>query len=825
MLSWASLKKLKEGFVDSAALGTAGLQTFLSNTLQNPLPTTDMGLPLEAITTTVNTRPSGVATKIDNNRLANIKFSNPPTASRAAVKAGIPTDTFAARQAACEATGNGDQFDHLSSLAANQDPSSKMRCGWVYDNNNPANGRGAYGTIDGPFQTTAKGAWMWDLNAAQKKYHSQICSQVKNCQDLDASFYGGRCGWNTQAGKAVPIKNGAIAYPNDPRLSCSSSNLVSSGANCPPPPPPAVIIDDNGNSVAVATPASICTPLANGHLSRNCLIQKVTDAGCSDKGALVNALRSGSDSNYIDQLSRSDAYKTYQQRATSNLNEASLRSGGYDTTANALNDFKNVNDLASANLETGLGYAARDLCFNKGTLDTFDFCTELNDATPPPFDLACVQKAFLRAGGQKTGTKYPNSAAPWNAMPNWKAVKDTIQKLMASARAEGFTSAERASVARKNQEEAMQSFYGVTLESKSDIPKAYVSNKYSGPKVAVHQNCDNSSGWKRELDGLGIFLAGNGFPGDASYITVPAGLMAIVTASNGSSQTVIGPSEFNFCSRGGFNDSVSKIEVAAVGKSVSGPENGPANLKCDSGTITGMNYKYGQWPNGISTEKIILGRDLPNNCAGNTECTINLGNNWGDPMSGTYKKYVATPLCSESEKKYDYRGCWGDAGNPNQVPPNERALPVALGYGNGNVTSVDQCYGLASANGYKNFGVQYGGQCWAGNNEDWKRYGGIPEDSCGDLGTTLNNKVHTIRKKTKNTQNVYGNNGSVSCDMYCNGINNGPWNGELPREWNGAKCIGTPANPAIGCKSGHSSALVCTCERTGTGWSTWNPGW
>ena len=72
----------------------------------------------------------------------------------------------------------------------------------------------------------------------------------------------------------------------------------------------------------------------------------------------------------------------------------------------------------------------------------------------------------------------------------------------------------------------------------------------------------------------------------------------------------------------------------------------------------------------------------------------------------------------------------------------------------------------------------------------------------------------------KAQQNTYGNNGTVSCDRYCRGPGGGgPWNNELPREWNGAKCVGTPNNPGVGCNAGFNGQLVCLCEKTGTGWA------
>jgi hypothetical protein len=75
-------------------------------------------------------------------------------------------------------------------------------------------------------------------------------------------------------------------------------------------------------------------------------------------------------------------------------------------------------------------------------------------------------------------------------------------------------------------------------------------------------------------------------------------------------------------------------------------------------------------------------------------------------------------------------------------------------------------------------------------------------------------------------QKVYGNNGSTTCERYCSGVGSGPWNDELPREWNGARC--DDVDPVIGnCYSnfyGHSGA-PCTCVKTGTGWRAggWAP--
>lgn len=67
-------------------------------------------------------------------------------------------------------------------------------------------------------------------------------------------------------------------------------------------------------------------------------------------------------------------------------------------------------------------------------------------------------------------------------------------------------------------------------------------------------------------------------------------------------------------------------------------------------------------------------------------------------------------------------------------------------------------------------------------------------------------------------QNVGGNNGTVSCQRYCQGIGGGPWNGELPKDWNGANCVSTPENPSLGCNSTSDKPIMCRCEKSGAGW-------
>lgn len=467
MFGW--FEKIKEGFAspafpnDPASVANANIQTYFSNTLPNVIFAQDKSLDVQKMTLTKNTRPSGTDFFIQNPR----------------TRTGISGTYNATRQSQCEATGNGDQFDHLVSLAASQDGRSETRCGWMYDNTNPANGRGAYGTMNGPLNSSAKGTWMWNLQEAKQKYHRSICEKVAGCADIDSTLYKGRCGWNSKAGKAIPIENGQVAYPYITILNSSPEDLVTKGSSCSRPPA-AIVLNDEGKPVQVQSPAAgPCTPLPNGSLSRDCLIQRVVSAGCTDEGTLVNALRSGSDTNYIDNLSRTNAYKLYQERAVIGLDSTSLKTGKI-AAAQALDEFKRVNDHATSIQNGALEFASRDLCFKRGELDSFDFCSELTPTTPGPFTLDCIQKAFLKAGGQKTGTFYPTDPVPWNNYAKkWSDIGVIIQSVVNRL----------SSSNRGEQEAATKELYGIALEARSAAPiPPYNAVKF----IRISQNGQNA---------------------------------------------------------------------------------------------------------------------------------------------------------------------------------------------------------------------------------------------------------------------------------------------------------------------------------------------
>ena len=83
---------------------------------------------------------------------------------------------------------------------------------------------------------------------------------------------------------------------------------------------------------------------------------------------------------------------------------------------------------------------------------------------------------------------------------------------------------------------------------------------------------------------------------------------------------------------------------------------------------------------------------------------------------------------------------------------------------------------------------------------------------------TWNTYVKPSKSSSWPRQAVNANNGSVSCNTYCNGNEGKSWNNELPSNWNGATCVSTN-NDNIGCDSIAGSPIQCICEPKATEWN------
>jgi hypothetical protein len=304
-------------------------------------------------------------------------------------------------------------------LAGTVDYYAKVRCGWVYKKGptgspNPEVSQGVLGTIDGPlpFLDYDKGGqWFWDLTDAQKRIDKARCECLTNCRDVGGADFYGKCGFCKSQGRAVPVRSdGSLKYPQDSVLSCSPSELVREAGSCPPPPAP-------GSPAALAAAQDVCAMDANGQVSRNCLLNRLMSAGCSDKGSLSVALQTGATpDNYSKGLEAAPAFQKYQLFATTPLNTDILRQGKGSAQL-ALAEFQRLSQDAKTKDETtAIGASARDLCSKQGFFEKYDFCTELSDSTRSPFALECLQKEFRRQGGQPAGTLYPVDTTQGNPL-------------------------------------------------------------------------------------------------------------------------------------------------------------------------------------------------------------------------------------------------------------------------------------------------------------------------------------------------------------------------------------------------------------------------
>jgi hypothetical protein len=303
----------------------------------------------------------------------------------------------------------------LDSLLASQDSNQPVRCGWAYTP--PAAGspipqlsQGILGTPQGPVTSGDTlpnyKQYYWDLAQAKKQMLLDKCKALKNCSDVTSSLYASDCGYCTDIGQGVPVdSNGNPLYPSAQLGYCSPNALITSSnvGNCPstkPPPGPAPQTD------------TTCVPSASGQLSVPCFERLILQGGCSDQGALYQALSSGATpQDYLATARQMASFALYQMQASPKLNEG-VFAQGQATLPVALQEVQNLAAATQQPPTSAIGASARDLCLTKGAISAYDFCQELPISTSPPFDdyLECLQKAFLQAGGTSTGRRYPTAS-------------------------------------------------------------------------------------------------------------------------------------------------------------------------------------------------------------------------------------------------------------------------------------------------------------------------------------------------------------------------------------------------------------------------------
>ena len=163
----------------------------------------------------------------------------------------------------------------------------------------------------------------------------------------------------------------------------------------------------------------------------------------SVKTTFINLTLPKEDLIYPDS-SKIPAFQEFRERVVVGLNKSDMND----------RDKTSKNALSQAEPHGKLHTSIRDI-YLKGPVEQYDFCSELLDSTPSPFSLECLQKEFIRQGGQHTGYLYPNreNLAFWNSKKKWLHVKDEIQNIISQ------TLSEKVEI----RESAMLHFFGVGI--------------------------------------------------------------------------------------------------------------------------------------------------------------------------------------------------------------------------------------------------------------------------------------------------------------------------------------------------------------------------
>ncbi len=695
------LDEMKEPFRGSPSAsdkqGMRSIQTYYSKTLPNIIYNNDPKIDVVSLT------------EVSNTRIA----SNQDTLRQKWLQTDDNKKLLEQKEADCKNNRGLDPFDRLTQLNDTEDQTSRLRCGWIYNKTNPTLGGGAFGVKDGPISSKAPGVWNWDLKLATEQMHVDICKNIQNCSDIDRLSLKKRCGWCERLQKGVPItKSGAVAYPWNKMGGCPASNTVTSGSKCPAKPPP----DPDEDTIPEP-----CDPLPDGRMSRACMLTKYKDAGCSDNGALGTALARGTDTDYVNSIYSQKAYQIYQQRAPLGLNEYGLKRGKMSMN-DALNEFDRLASSASKTPSGGnaLDFATRDLCLKQGELDNFDFCSELKGSTVGPYTMDCLQKAFIKAGGEKNGLMYPSPStmSRWNSMPNWAAVLAEMQAI------------------------------------KRDASSSDPDLKYNGTRKFIDANTPDPFQCSTRLLPRKVVLSRGNVIGrftmtqdyKLEFNVTPRGIVGgwgsiFHFSSNGNNCCSLGerspaiwffPSgltlhirigdstdgnwgvDLNGCSL----NKKSNIALHCIGKSVKVIIDGVTH------SFTQPTYRYS---GPITVYASDPWHDVPKATVDNI-CLQTIGNS------------TSIPKCSPpfgnppgEVAGWEYKGCWRDC-------RQGRGLPVRLP----NVNSIEKCIEQAKAAGYNTAGNQFFGECWAGNNTDWNKMGDA--GCCEPLGGNCTQQIYSAKK-------------------------------------------------------------------------------
>jgi len=374
------------------------------------------------------------------------------------------------------------QYTGLSGLEqlirdTQDNPNAPLRCGWRYKKSPgglcPEVCQGALGSKTGPLDSKnpidllGNGVeWIWDLKEAQKRILTDAAASAKTAEALRVvtsacgGDFNGKLGYCLTTNKMIPVlPNGRPMFPNDPMNTCALDKIITDPSKIPPP--------SQNNAIAVFQQAayrelaSCADTGVNPSLSRDCLLQAVKNNGCSSDGTLYTSLQSA-DPNQMrwdPQLKTQKSFQTYQSKQGDNGFTDKLFQRGMSDWNQAVREVTRLQSIAQSSSDPVTRVAARDLCTNRGSFDTYNFCSEVSESAPlRSVELVCLQNYWQELNGKPAGLLYPqryplnSQLGTINTFGDYKAAVRRLKTL---------TGSQDPVVQRR----AVNNFYGVNVTS------------------------------------------------------------------------------------------------------------------------------------------------------------------------------------------------------------------------------------------------------------------------------------------------------------------------------------------------------------------------
>jgi hypothetical protein len=158
--------------------------------------------------------------------------------------------------------------------------------------------------------------------------------------------------------------------------------------------------------------ASCADSGVNPSLSRDCLLQAIKNNGCSSDGTLYTSLQAAdpNQSRWDPQLKAQKSFQTFQSKQGDNGFTDKLFQKGMSDWNQAVREVTRLQSIAQSSSDPVTRVAARDLCTNRGTFDTYNFCSEVSESAPiRSVELVCLQNYWQELNGKPAGALYPQS--------------------------------------------------------------------------------------------------------------------------------------------------------------------------------------------------------------------------------------------------------------------------------------------------------------------------------------------------------------------------------------------------------------------------------